>query len=337
MSNGRFQSEGQRTRWILDRARELGGIQIEGPPRTLRDTSNFMTIDRGDVLDLDDHLYLVRGNEVEGRFGIDDQPKYWVKHVLSLETGRVHIIKLVFHESFNTQVAGRDFECTRSAEKEAQVLAAVGEHDNFMHGRSVRDEAGNLVRILDFIEGDSLLKHMASLTMPHERYVETLLPRLLAEVHGAFAGIAFLHRRNLCHGDIRNDHLLMDQETHRARWIDFDFERNSLVFDVWGLGNVLNCVVAKGFVTFHTLRNTAPELLSRISEQDASVFFKHRVMNVHKIYPHVPTELAAMLSALLRGRSRALSERRRGRGRSRGVSSEVPSADWVKPRPASSA
>ena len=281
--------------FLRRRALELAGMALNDAPRVLRDTSNFMAIDRGDILDLEGHPYLVCGNEREGRFGIDEQPKYWVKRALSLLSGRTYVIKLVFLESFSTGVHGEQYPCERSAPKEAKVLDAVRGHPNFMHGRAVMDEAGNLVRIIDFIQGETLLAYLGSLLMPHEEYVYQELPRVLAETHDCFAGIAYLHGLDLCHGDIRNDHILLDEQTGWARWIDFDFTRPSLEFDVWSLGNVLNCVLAKGFLTFHSLRRSQPDLLDRLTEEDASAFFRHRVMNLDKVYPYLPHCLARML------------------------------------------
>jgi serine/threonine protein kinase len=289
--------------FLRRRAREVAGIQLTGPPRVLRDTSNFMTIDRGDVLELDGHPYLVCGNEREGRFGIDDQPKYWVKRAMSLLNGQTYVVKLVFHESFNTDVHGKQYACERSAHKEAQVLEAVRDHPNFMHGRSVLDAGGNLVRIIDFIEGQTLLQYVGGLDMTHEHYVEQVLPRVLAETHDCFAGIAYLHSQGLCHGDIRNDHIILDEHTGWARWIDFDFTRPSLIFDVWSLGNVLNFVLAKGFVTFHGLRTSRPDLIDRLTDEDASVFFRHRLMNLEKLYPHLPQGLNRMLRRFAAGNS----------------------------------
>jgi len=287
--------------FLRRRARELAGIELPGAPRVVRDTSNFIAVDRGDVLVLAGHPYLVLGHEREGRFGIDDQPKYWVKRAVSLRTGRMHVVKLVFHESFSTMVHGRHYACERSAQKEAQVLEAVREHPNFMHGMAVLDEGANLVRIVDFIEGRNLMHHLGGLDMSHEQYQERELPALLAETHDCVAGIAFLHGRQLCHGDIRNDHLILDAESGRARWIDFDYTRPSLAFDVWSLGNVLNCVLAKGFVTFHELRRSRPDLLARLGKEDASVFFPHRVMNLDKIYPELPPCLVRMLRRFAAG------------------------------------
>ncbi len=282
------------------RARELAGIELPAVPRVVRDTSNFIAIDRGDVVDLAGHPYLVVGHEREGRFGIDDQPKYWVKRAVSLRTGRTHVLKLVHHESFSTEVHGHHHACERSAGKEAKVLALVRDHPNFMHGTAVLDEAANLVRVIDFIDGESLLEHVGGLAMDHEQYLESALPPLVAETYDCVVAIAFLHDHDLCHGDIRNDHVILDDRTGRARWIDFDYTRPSLTFDVWSLGNVLNCVLAKGFVTFHELRRSRPDLLARVGPEDASVFFPHRVMNVGKIHP-LPPCLAGILRRFAKG------------------------------------
>jgi serine/threonine protein kinase len=280
---------------IRRRAGELG-LELHADPRVFSDTSNYLQIDRGDVLDLGGALYLVVGNEREGRFGIDEQPKYWVKRALGIPGGEDYVVKLVFEESFTTQVAGQAFECKRSATKEADILQAVRDHPNFMHGRGVVDAAGNLVRVIDYIRGETLLGYFGGLGgLAHEEYTQRLLPHMLAKAWHCFAGIAFLHERGFCHGDIRNDHVMLDDATGQARWIDFDFTRPSLAFDVWSMGNVLNCVVAKGFVTFHNLNLSHPELLAKVDSLDASVFFPHRVMNVDKLYPWIPARLAPLL------------------------------------------
>jgi serine/threonine protein kinase len=280
---------------IRQRAHELG-VELHSDPRIFVDTSNYLDIDRGDLLDLGGAFYLVLGNEREGRFGIEEQPKYWVKHVLGIPGGQGYVVKLVFEESFTTRVGDRAFECMRSPAKEACILEAVRDHPNFMHGHAVIDAAGNLVRIVEFIQGDTLLAHFgARAAMPHQEYTERLLPHMLAQVWHCFSGIAFLHERGLCHGDIRNDHIILDDASGRGRWIDFDFTRPDLAFDVWSLGNVVNCVVAKGFVTFHNLRLTRPDLAAKVDRSDASVFFAHRVMNVDKIYPWIPQRLVPIL------------------------------------------
>lgn len=59
-----------------------------------------MNIWRGHVVRLADQFFLVRADMKEGRFGIDDQPKFWVKKAIDLESGEVKILKLAFHEEF---------------------------------------------------------------------------------------------------------------------------------------------------------------------------------------------------------------------------------------------
>jgi hypothetical protein len=289
---------------IARRAYEVTGIAVPAVPRVLRDTSNFLTIERGDILELDGALYVVCGNEHEGRFGIDEQPKYWVKRATSLATGSVHIIKMAFQESLTASIDGQQFTCERDGWKEGQVLQAVCDHPNFMHGKSVMDASGNLLRIIEFIPGKTLLRHLGDLAMPHVQYMEQYLPHLLVQTYECCAGIALLHELSLCHGDIRNDHLILDDRDGRIRWIDFDFARPSLLFDVWCLGNVLNCVLAKGFVTFHGLRQSQPALLARLDDHDASMFFRHRVMNVDKVYPHLPRCFSSMLARFSVGDTR---------------------------------
>jgi len=75
----------------------IGEVTRRGAPHRLiifEDTSQFMSIDAGAVLRLAGNDYLVAGQAREGRFGIDDQPKFWVKSSIDLTTGAKKIIKL---------------------------------------------------------------------------------------------------------------------------------------------------------------------------------------------------------------------------------------------------
>ena len=170
--------------WIRSRALVLVEEQLPPHPTVWHDTSQYMSIERGHVVALEDALFLVRGNEHEGRFGIDDQPKFWVKHALNLETGQMHILKLPFQEDFKIHVGAREIRCSRSAEKEGQVLAAVRGDARFMQGRTTRDVRGNPVQVIDFITGTDLLSYLRSIRMGHEEYFHTLMPAILAESHG---------------------------------------------------------------------------------------------------------------------------------------------------------
>ena len=281
--------------WIADQVERFVHRRLSQPPAIFRDTSNFMGIDRDDVVDLDGELYLVTCTEQERRFGLEGEPKFWVKRALALTTGRMHIVKLVFNEVFYAQIRTQQIKCVRSAEKEGRVLDLTRGDPRFMQGHIVPDSVGNLVRVIEFIHGVDLLSRLASLNAPHEEYFHTRFPEFLARTIACFEGIQLLHDAGLCHGDIRNDHILIEHQTGGFKWIDFDLMQDSRDFDVWALGNILHCVVAKGFVTFREVLRDRPELLGQLHPEDASVFFPNRVMNLRKIYPYLPAKLNDVL------------------------------------------
>ena len=281
--------------WIRERALRLAEESLPAQPVVWDDATNFMSIERGHVIDLQGDLFLVRGNEHEGRFGIDDQPKFWVKHALNLTSGRSFILKLPCREEFRIHVGAREIRCFRSAEKEARVLDLVRGDSRFMQGRTVCDSAGNLVRIIDFVAGTDLLSSLHAIPASHEKYFRAFFPGVLAGVVRALEGIQKLHDAGLCHGDIRNDHLLVERGTGLYRWIDFDLNQDSSYFDVWSAGNVLHCVIGKGFVSFREAIQAQPSLSGRLRQEDASVFFPYRVMNLRKVYPYIPESLNRVL------------------------------------------
>jgi serine/threonine protein kinase len=284
-----------RVEWIHQQALRFGNQSLPTRPVVLDDTTDFMSIDRDHIIDLQGVLYLVRCNEREGRFGMEDQPKFWVKRALDLDSGQMHILKLVFQEEFKIRVGSLQVKCVRSAEKEGRVLELVRGDRRFMQGRTARDSRGNLVRVIDFISGVDLLSYLHSIRLPHEEYAVALLPGILARIRESCGGIQRLHNAGLCHGDIRNDHLLIERDTGCYKWIDFDLNEDFSDFDVWSVGNILHCVVAKGFVSFSDALRLQPELSGQLSEEDASVFFPHRVMNLRRVYPYLPAKLNEVL------------------------------------------
>ena len=88
------------------RISEVTGREVPSKLNIFDDTSEFMSIDAGDILRLSGNDYFVLGHAREGRFGIDEQPKYWVKTSIDLTTGAKKIIKMVFHETFNSRIGG---------------------------------------------------------------------------------------------------------------------------------------------------------------------------------------------------------------------------------------
>lgn len=88
---------------IDDQLREAlarhGGVSHPGRHKVIEDTSDFMRVQFDDVLELAGKYYLIRGDERETRFGLDGEPKCWVKRAIDLCDGSPKVIKLVFHES----------------------------------------------------------------------------------------------------------------------------------------------------------------------------------------------------------------------------------------------
>jgi hypothetical protein len=284
-----------REEWLHAQARRFALPSLPARLTVTADTTNYMAIDRDHVVELEGDLFLVRGNEREGRFGIDDQPKFWVKRAIDLRTGRLHILKLVFHEEFHAQVGSLHVKCVRSPEKEGRVLELVRGDPRFMQGRTTHDARGNLVRVIDHIPGTDLLSHMHALPEQHEEYFQAHFPSILRNVIESLRAIQRLHDAGLCHGDIRNDHLLIDRATGQYKWIDFDLNEDFLDFDIWSAGNILHCVAGRGFVSFRDAIQASPELAGRLSDDDASVFFPHRVMNLRVVFPYLPARLNDVL------------------------------------------
>jgi hypothetical protein len=261
------------------------------------DTSAYMNIEGGNVLRLDGNDYFVLGDAREGRFGIDDQPKFWVKYAIDLATGDQKIVKLVFHEQFTTNVGLVRVRCTRNPHKESAVLDLVRGNDRFMQGRTVFDPKGNAVRIIDFIRGPSLYGVLEASEMPHEQYWHEVLPGVMRELIPCIEAMAWLHASGQHHGDIRNDHILIERESGRYTWIDFDYEVNFSDYDVWSMGNVLTYVVGQGMHVFsdvHKNPDSYPHA-EPLDEDDALILYKHRIANLRKLFPHVSKELNEIL------------------------------------------
>ena len=280
-------------------ADKLGRNRVPRRFKIHRDTSDFFRVDYNDVVVLGGKPYFILNCEKEGRFGLDDEPKYWVKRAIDLMDGATKIIKLVFHEEIEAKVGEIVFKCVRSPAKEAAILEMVAGHRSFMQGTSVRDTAGNIVRILDFIRGKRFDDIIAKHTGGHEEYFYQQLPGLLGIFVELVEAIQFLHDHGQKHGDIRRDHILLDRETGNYRWIDFDYDyfhaANMFGYDVFGLGNILVFLVGGEDVTAQQLQAGNPELLARLTLDDMNIIFNNRVANLQKIYPYVPDELNYIL------------------------------------------
>jgi hypothetical protein len=279
------------------RIEELTGRPAKPPLRIITDTTDFMNIWGGHVIHLADRFFLVARDMKEGRFGIDDQPKFWVKKALDLESGEDKILKLAFHEEFSIRIGLLRMRSYRDPLKEGELLEVVRGDMRFMQGWTVEDECGNPVRVIDFIRGRNLYQHLRDLRMDHHAYFHTVFPEILNRLVGAFEAIAMIHERGYHHGDIRNDHLLIDSQTGEFRWIDYDFCQDIPDYDVWSLGNILLYAVGKGEYTFHEVAAGRLQLAPgiQLTKQDASAFFVHRIMNLAKLFPWIPPALSDIL------------------------------------------
>ncbi len=281
------------------RAEEVLGRSLDRV-RLVTDTTQFMDLTRGDVLDIEGRRYLLTGVAFEGRFGLDEEPKHWVKRALDLEDGSQKLVKLVFFEEFDLPIGGLKVRCYRSPSKEARILKLVRGLSQFMQGVTLRDAAGNEVRVLDRIPGVSMDKLLDQWRMDHQTYFQDgHLRRVLEKLMGCIEAIAFLHARGERHGDIRRDHIYEHADNGSWIWIDFDynFELRESPFglDLFGLGNVLCYVVGRGIPTLHGLSRERPEVLGRLDTGDLSLVIPNRVFNLRKVHPYLPESLNRVL------------------------------------------
>ncbi|WP_373501707.1 protein kinase [Desulfococcus sp.] len=269
--------------------------------KVFTDTSDFFAIDHGDEIIVGSERYTVFGHERERRFGIED-PKFWVKKAKNSLTGEKKLIKLSYFETFCVTIGGVPIRCFRDPDKESRVLDLVKGRPHYMQGTSTIDPKNNSIRVLDIVLGHNLFVQIGSFTMAHETYFHTILPGILQHLLTSFDAIQFLHEHGFRHGDIRNDHIIVERETGNYVWIDFDFDfdapENPFSLDIFGLGNLLIYAVGKGFHTVHSIHNDRRlygNLFDRLEPGDFSLLDKWRFVNLRKLYPYIPPMLNDIL------------------------------------------
>jgi len=277
----------------------MGSDRVPENFKIISDTSDFYRVEYDDVVLLDGKPYFIRNNEREGRFGIDEQQKFWVKRARDLTDGSIKILKLVFHERFNAKVGDITFECFRSPKKEARILDITRGNNRFMQGFSVLDESGNIIRILDFIHGKNFGDTIIRMNASHEEYYSKNFPGILDEYIELVKAIQFLHKHSEKHGDIRRDHIIWQKEEGRGVWIDFDFnyihKENLFGYDLFGLGNILVFIAGGGDVTVQGLHECNSPAINRLTADDINIIFKNRVVNLKKVFPYISESLNLVL------------------------------------------
>ena len=280
------------SRWMPDR-------DGKKPIKIVTDTTDFFKVQFNDIVQVGKHAYLIRHNAKEGRFGLDDEVKQWVKRAIELESKDHKILKLVFYEKFMAHIGNIEFECFRSPKKEARILNLVKGHKNFMQGFSVEDEKGNLIRILDLIYGKPLPHVIDDINVGHKEYFFEHFPSILENFIQCINAIRFLHDNGEKHGDIRRDHIFVDRESKLFRWIDFDFNyrhrENIYGYDLFGLGNILMYLAGKGDILLPDLKRERPEVIDNLIEGDVNIVFHNRLANLQKAYPYIPERLNRVL------------------------------------------
>jgi len=270
-----------------------------------KDTSDFFRVEYGSVVILNEKPFLIQHNAKEGRFGLDDEEKFWVKRSIDLTDGSRKILKLVFHEKFISTIAGVPFECFRSPRKEARILKLVAGHKNFMHGYAVDDARGNIVRVLDIINGETIHDYVQSLNLDHKIYFYELFPDILNNYIECIKAIKFLHENGEKHGDIRRDHIFIDRNSKDFRWIDFDYNykqrENIYAYDLFGLGNILIFLTGMGDLMMTDLTKQNHPALSSLTANDVNIVFHNRVANLKKVYPYIPETFNRVLMHFSRG------------------------------------
>ncbi len=174
-----------------------------------------------------------------------------------------------------------------------------------MQGFAVKDGKGNIVRVIDLILGQPLFKFIESLNLDHHHYFMELFPGILDHFMECIRAIEFLHQNGEKHGDIRRDHIFIDREENRYRWIDFDFNyrhrENIYSYDLFGLGNILMFLAGKGDVLLFDLKNQNSPHLDILRDEDLNIVFHNRVANLKKIYPYIPESLNQVLMHFSKG------------------------------------
>jgi predicted Ser/Thr protein kinase len=270
--------------------------------RVFTDTTDFTSIDYGDIIQVEDRYFLITSYTREGRFGVDEQVKQWVPKVEELATGVSYIIKLVFHETFDITLGQFTIPCYRSPEKEARILELVQGRPHFMQGELLLDAAGNLVRVIVPVNGNRLDKVIQRSERSHQAYFFEELPGILAHFLDAMQAIGFLHEHGFRHGDIRRDHVFVDRHSGVYHWIDFDYEfylpEKPFALDLLELGNILIYLIGKGDYNPRQILadpTLGDAVLQSLVPADFALLSQNKVVNLRKIFPYVPEKLNNVL------------------------------------------
>ncbi len=158
---------------------------------------DFFSINRGDIVSLKGSHYLITGIAREKSFGLDEEPKQWVKYAYDLSTGERKILKLIYHEHFDMRYGNHVVHCFRSPAKESLMLESTRGNHCFMQGHTLFSDDAKGVRVIDYIKGKNLFDEIAEYSGSHRRYFRELFPKLLKLFLPCLDALDALHRSGI--------------------------------------------------------------------------------------------------------------------------------------------
>jgi hypothetical protein len=107
------------------------------------------------------------------------------------------------------------------------------------------------------------------------------------------------------HGDITPDHIFIERNTGRYRWIDFDYdykEKNDLAsHDIFEMGTLLVFAIGKDYLSYSQVKRTFPEAAATLKPEDMLAIFPNQVANLKLIYPYIHEQLNEIMLRFSKG------------------------------------
>ena len=277
-------------------------VPRERVPKRVRvkDTADFFRVDYDDVVVLEGIPYFVRNNEREGRFGLDDEQKFWVKRAGNLLTGELKVLKWVFRERFEAKIGNLVFECVRSPQKEARILELVRGRPEFMQGTTVLDSAGQPAPHPGLHpRQDALPDRARTWAGPRGFLLQPLPHRCSTSISGSSRPSVFFTRTTR---STATSGATTSSRTRRRAGTAGSISTSTIATaraaspttsSASGTSSSSSPAAATSPRTGCSLDK--PDILDRLTEDDVNIVFHNRVNNLKKIYPYIPEKLNRVL------------------------------------------
>jgi hypothetical protein len=194
----------------------LNSIKADTP--VMQDTTLYKEIGIGDIIELESLRYKV----------IENAEPPAVKKACEIATGKIVWLKFQ-----------RDIT---ASEREADVLSLLRRKplSGFCKGKTLKDKAGNIVNVIDNIEGSTLYQIVTGSPLAPEEYFERHFIDIAKKLIIAGKALALFHEEfTQAHGDVHSHNILIEESTGRPFWIDFHVEGDLMYLDIDGFINML--------------------------------------------------------------------------------------------------